>query len=808
VEVGRERKRGKDMKSIKKVLALALALAMVVTAVPVTNAEAATTGVAKTKTYYVGKSYTLKLTTPSSWKSVKTTWTTSKKSVAKLASKKNKSVKVTAVKAGSATVKAQVTYKKSSKKATKTYTCAVTVKDPSVTLTGADTVLIGATETLTATVKPAKVKATFKSLNEDIATVDENGVVTGVKAGVATITATAEVGTNTVTTDKQVTVKNDITEFTAVTPKKLNVKFAGELTSITKDNFTLVDAKGTKVAIQKVTLSDDKKNVSVEVYSDLTTATEYTVTAKIDDVTFTKSLNFVKGAVAKIEASNQTVEAGSAQQIKYTVYDENGLDITDSTTVTFTSNVVLTDATKGTINLANGVLAYVTITYVNPTTGTEIKSETFTVTGATSKASSITAITIGDAAVSTASAWPSTVTTSVAKGSSKVVSVLYEDQYGTKKVTSTGFESLDPSVFIVDAASGQITTVAEGSGQLKVSVDGVSQTFTITVTAASYAASIAVDSSSVVKASKTNASVNTASVKVNVLDQNGKSYNSDSSSNSLTFELTSGAGVLAEASTVGAKVYATAGTAKTFTAANAGTAIFKVTSNKAGLNYVMVTITVYDTNDTIVGYSLVGVKNLDIQDAYDDDSDTNDYKTTISLNPVNSDGFVVSTTDGIDKVTITVTKPDKSTTPISNGATIDTTTAGSQFSSEGTYSIVAARDGVTVATASFTVKDSGVAPVVTINKNEVAYSAVYADFTTNFTVSDTAYSVTGVKFISGNEAVIKSTGDTPTTTLAGLSSTSTDVTLYNVVVIIDNATTGRTFSVSTNQQIKVTGVSK
>ena len=59
-------KRGKDMKTFKKVLASALAAAMVVTAFPVANAEAASTAkLSATKaTLYVGQSKTLKVTTP------------------------------------------------------------------------------------------------------------------------------------------------------------------------------------------------------------------------------------------------------------------------------------------------------------------------------------------------------------------------------------------------------------------------------------------------------------------------------------------------------------------------------------------------------------------------------------------------------------------------------------------------------------------------------------------------------------------------------------------------------------------------
>lgn len=82
-------------------------------------------------------------------------------------------------------------------------TCEIIVSDgiikaESVTLNTTSTnILLGGTKTLKATVLPdnATMKSvTWKSSNPNVATVDENGVVTGVSAGTATITATAADG--------------------------------------------------------------------------------------------------------------------------------------------------------------------------------------------------------------------------------------------------------------------------------------------------------------------------------------------------------------------------------------------------------------------------------------------------------------------------------------------------------------------------------------------------------------------------------------------------------------------------------------
>ena len=191
------------MKAMKKVLALGLALAMVVTAVPVTSAEAASAKLPAKKTYYVGKTNTLKL---NATKVKKTAWSKTGAAV-KLSAKAKKSVKVTAVKAGTSTVKAKVTYTTGK---SKTYSCKVTVKNPVITVPETATVAVNSKASVAATKKaPSSATVAYKSADETIATVDAaTGEVTGVKAGTVEITATLTCGTKTVDAKTTVTVKN------------------------------------------------------------------------------------------------------------------------------------------------------------------------------------------------------------------------------------------------------------------------------------------------------------------------------------------------------------------------------------------------------------------------------------------------------------------------------------------------------------------------------------------------------------------------------------------------------------------------
>ena len=136
--------------------------------------------------------------------------------------------KVTAVKVGEATITV------TTEDGGKTATCKVTVSETSVAVTGVTlnktetSIFVGGSETLTATVAPADAtnqKVTWKSDKPEIATVDANGKVTGVKAGEATITVTTEDGSKTATCKVTVTIP-----VTGVTLNKTSTTIAVEVT--------------------------------------------------------------------------------------------------------------------------------------------------------------------------------------------------------------------------------------------------------------------------------------------------------------------------------------------------------------------------------------------------------------------------------------------------------------------------------------------------------------------------------------------------------------------------------------------------
>ena len=145
-------------------------------------------------------------------------WTVNKKNIVNLSSKSGSSITVTGEGVGTATVTDTYTYSSFmgwSKRGTKTYTINVTaaVTPTGISISGADTVKQFQTTQLTANLTPegANGKVTWTSSNEQILSVDENGLVTGNRQGSATITASVQgADKNTLSATKTIeVVKNE-----------------------------------------------------------------------------------------------------------------------------------------------------------------------------------------------------------------------------------------------------------------------------------------------------------------------------------------------------------------------------------------------------------------------------------------------------------------------------------------------------------------------------------------------------------------------------------------------------------------------
>ena len=319
------------MKSSKKVLAFALAAAMVVTAVPATNAQAASTAKlsAKKATVYSEGYKTVTVKTPKSWKSVKVTATSNKKSVATVKKTAAKKIKVTGVKPGTAKVTVKVTYKTSTKKnakaKTKKLTYTMKVAKASVALSGESAVAVGSTTKLTTTKKASsRAKITYTSSDETIATVSEDGTVKGVKAGKATIKATLKIGKDTATATQEVEVKNYVLSTVAQNKlTELTATVAGDTKNLKVTDFAIKsEATNVVYPVSKVTVdSKDASKVTLTLFSELKDAATYDVT--LDGIT--KTFVASDGKVASIALDKATIPYATETEVKLVSKDANGV---------------------------------------------------------------------------------------------------------------------------------------------------------------------------------------------------------------------------------------------------------------------------------------------------------------------------------------------------------------------------------------------------------------------------------------------------------------------------------------------------
>ena len=241
--------------------------------------------------------------------------------------------------------------------------CEVVVTDPipvtGVTLSQTELPLLkGATATLTATVVPADAtnkKVTWRSSNTSIATV-ENGTVTAVSAGNATITVTTEDGNHTATCEVTVTVSA-----TGVTLSQTELPLVKGATATLTATVVPSDATNQKVmwrsnntsvaTVENGTVTAvSAGNATITVTTEdgnHTARCEVTVTVSATGVTLSQTeLSLVKGATATLRA---TVVPSDATNQKVTWRSNNtAVAIVENGTVTAVSggNATITVTTE------------------------------------------------------------------------------------------------------------------------------------------------------------------------------------------------------------------------------------------------------------------------------------------------------------------------------------------------------------------------------------------------------------------------------------------------------------------------------
>ena len=379
------------------------------------------------------------------------TWTSSDASIASV----DANGKVTAVKDGSATITA--------KAGEKTATCAVTVSKnvvavTSVTLNKTELTLTeGDSETLAATVKPDDATdrtVTWSTSDATVATVDNNGKVTAVKEGSATITARAgeESATCAVSISKKVI----------------------EVASVTLNKTELILTEGDSETLTATVKPDDATNKTV------TWSTSDESIAKVDN---NGKVTAVKEGTATIIARAGAKSATCALSVRRKVIEVTSitlnkaeLTLTEGDSETLTATVKPDDATDKTVTWSTSDATIATVD--NNGKVTAVKAGSATITAKAGEKSATCALSVSRKVIEVTSVTLNKAELTLTEGDSETLSATVKPDDATDKTVM--WSSSDASVASVDA-NGKVTALKEGKATITAKAGEKSATCAVNV---------------------------------------------------------------------------------------------------------------------------------------------------------------------------------------------------------------------------------------------------------------------------------------------------------------------------------------
>jgi len=583
----------------------------------------------------------------------------------------------------------------------------------------------------------------WTSSDEKVATVDKWGTVTAVGAGEATITAKSvqTEAKNVATTEEEtikVTVKAEgITAVKQTTSKKVELTVGSDLSEVIKAE-TLVVAPTTASVqtpiVKSVKWNDEKTVATVEFYTELTDKEAYAISVTGNDDLKAEFVASV-GEVAAITIANPaTALVNTATEIKYTLTDANGVEVSAKTGANVTFEVIENDLNgytadgkvtvfeKGKTVVIQAV--YHTNTYTTEGEEVVIKSNAFVVTGVDKVDATLKTVkyTISKNTVTDWDNYTENLRVTMEDNTQKIQAYV-KDSLDTEYKTADAFkfESMDETKVIVNE-DGTLFPVAEGTAYVKVTVKDTEKSFLVKVTVAGKVkvASLALDTYNATL-SHVAAADDEVKVKLTVKDQYGNDYKFATSD--VTVKLSDGTEL-----TNGE--YSIDGDTITFVGKN-----FAVDANKTKNFAVKVTIGDYSRVITLT------VKDSTL--------DATNYKLVVS--DTSFDMALTNKNDEAKAITFDYYAYDK------NGVKVDKLTAGTDYTVEvknsknevialtadsklevlkevagsnelkknvkaGTYTVTITKDGKVATKANFVITDTQVAPVLKQNVTTVATS--------------------------------------------------------------------------------------
>ena len=370
----------------------------------------------------------------------------------------------------------------------------------------------------------------WTSSDTSVATVDANGRVTTLKPGNATITVSTYVNSDfsdakgpTAKDSVEITVGNSVKEISQESLNKIAIHFNADVSKELKQSDITVTDKTTLIRqdIKSLTFSKDGKTAYLEMYLDLVNDHVYEVVFGDTKESFTAQA----GEVASVVVHSANVTYGEPTEIKVSLYDANGVDVTTEMNLAnleITADYGYYDAADGSLILFNvGDRATVTAvyhTYRYDSTGSEITytgKGSFVAVDAAPVSLKNLKVNIG-----TAENWNhSNMFVALNDSDYKLFAKATFSDDSVKANGELTFESTDTNKLLIDE-SGLIVPIGIGSVIVKIMDNNqVIGTATVTIRAARTATSVSLDNP-VVKLSK-EVAADIASVTLQIRDQYG-----------------------------------------------------------------------------------------------------------------------------------------------------------------------------------------------------------------------------------------------------------------------------------------------